>query len=151
MSSRLLHRVRPREREVRRLVAHDGAQLVEQADKICKDAAADRPKSAPELSSDPSKQDLQAAADYFQSDLDVTADTLDQLKELDPPEGLEDQWATVLAGFQAVVDDYPAMIDAAESGDNDQFISVVKQIQRDTVDLQPAAAEVGLEVCASPG
>jgi hypothetical protein len=126
------------------------ADLVEQADAICTQANADRPQNAPELSANASAKDLEAAASYFEDDLKVTQDAYDQLSALTPPEGKEDAWAKVLDGFRAVTEDYPQLIDAAKAGDDEQFVAVVKQIARDTDGLQPAAAEVGLQVCATP-
>jgi hypothetical protein len=126
------------------------ADLVAQADAICTDADKERPKS-PQIEVNASASTLRSTADYFETDLAITQDTLDQLSELDPPEGLEDQWETVLDGFRAVTDNYPALIDAAKAGDYKAFMAVVKKIQRDTEGLAPAAAEVGLQVCATSG
>jgi hypothetical protein len=123
-------------------------QLVQQADAICKRENAKRPK-APNIPVDPSPQQLEAAADYFETDLEVTQDTLNQLSELAPPEGHEEQWTTVLDGVQVIVDNYPALIDAAKAGDKQAFIDALGPIQGGTQDLAPAAADIGLRVCAS--
>lgn len=125
------------------------ADLVAQADEICSAAKDERPK-APTLSEDATPQQFQAAADYFEADLEITQDTYDQLSELTPPEGLEDQWQTVLDLFQAVIDGYPAAIDAAKAEDFTALSKAVGQTQEKTKDLLPAAAEVGLQVCANP-
>jgi hypothetical protein len=126
------------------------ADLVKQADSICREENAKRPKS-PTVPANPTPQQLQATADYFKTDLEVTQETLNRLSELAPPEGKEDQWKTVLDGFQVVVDNYPDLIDAAESGDREAFVAAIGKIQGGTQDLAPAAADVGLKVCASAG
>lgn len=123
-------------------------QLVQQADAICADADKERP-SAPEIGVDPTAAELRSTVDFFEKDLDLTRQTYDELSDLAPPEGLEGEWATVLAGFKSVVTDYPGLIDAAKAGDSKAFLDVVDQIQKDTIDLRPAAAKVGLQVCAS--
>jgi hypothetical protein len=126
------------------------AELVKQADSICREEDAKRPKP-PTIPANPSQQQLQATADYFKIDLRVTQQTLDRLSGLAPPEGKEDQWATVLDGYRVVIDNYPAMIEAAQAGDEKAFVKAIGQIQSGTQDLAPAAADVGLQVCARPG
>jgi hypothetical protein len=126
------------------------AELVKQADSICREEDAKRPKP-PTIPPNPSQQELQSTADYFKTDLQVTQQTLDRLSQLAPPDGKEDQWATVLDGYRVVIDNYPAMIKAAEAGDEKAFVKAVGKIQGGTQDLAPAAADVGLQVCARPG
>jgi hypothetical protein len=125
-------------------------QFVQQADEICKQENEKRPK-APTIPVHPSPQQLEATADYFATDLEVTQDTLDRLSGLAPPEGHEEQWTTVLDGVQVIVDNYPALIDAAKSGDRKAFIHALGPIQGGTEDMAPAAADIGLQVCANPG
>jgi hypothetical protein len=124
-------------------------QLVSQADAICTDADKQRPANPPALGANPSPQELKSAASFLQDDLTVTQHTLDQLSALAPPEGLEDEWSTVLDGFRSVTTNYPDLIDAAKAGDKKAFVASITAIQDDTQDLQPAAAKLGLKVCAT--
>lgn len=124
------------------------ADLVAEADEICARNNEERP-NPPTIPPDPSAAELRPTVDYFETDLEVTRKTLDELSELTPPEGLEEQWATVLDGFRAVIDVYPQLIDAAEAGDGDAFVRAIGTIQERTKDLLPAADEVGLQVCAA--
>ncbi len=126
------------------------ADLVKQADEICLRNDEERPK-APTIPADASAAELKKTVDYFETDLELTRRTRDELAELTPPEGQEERWQTVLDGYDAVVAAYPDLIDAAKAGDDKAFVHVVGQIQQETEDLRPAAAEIGLQVCAAAG
>jgi hypothetical protein len=123
-------------------------QLISQADAICSDADGQRPP-APALDTNPSLKSLRSTVGYFEKDLELTQQTLNELSDLAPPQGLEDEWATVLAGFKAVTTNYPDLIAAAKAGDGKAFLHVVEKIQKDAKDLRPAAAKIGLQVCAT--
>lgn len=128
--------------------AQPADQLVEQADAICRDANRQRP-TAPELDANPSAKELQSTTGYFETDLKVTRDAYDQLNRLAPPEGFEEEWSTVLAGFRSVIGNYPALIDAAKAGDSKAFVAVIGEIQKGATDLPAAAAKIGLRVCGT--
>lgn len=127
------------------------AELVAQADAICADAN-ERRAGAPTFSGGgPTAGELRDAADYFAADLRITQDAYDQLVELAPPEGLEAPWNEVLNGFdEGVIGNYPDLIAAAREGDKKSFLAVLQQIQTDSQGLPEFAAEIGLQVCASP-
>lgn len=125
-------------------------QLVEQADAICAEVKESRPPAPPISGQEPNAADLKASVDYFETDLQLTTDVYDQLVELSPPEGLEAQWDVVLDAFKGgVIDNYPALIAAAEEGDPETFLAAVETIRVDTEDLATSASEVGLQVCAA--
>jgi hypothetical protein len=116
-------------------------EFVEQATAIC-DRAETR---LGELGAPGSIEELEAYAREAQT---VTDDTVAELRELEPPEALEDGFESYLARVEEVIGQLGELEEAAGAG-NEAEASRIAGAIGDSAEAEDAARAAGLEACES--
>lgn len=119
------------------------ASFIEKVDKIC---AGDRA----ELEDIDPPRNLKESGPFLRQVLPVIRDQIAAIRELgDPPPERRDVYLEWLQARDGIVETTVLMIDAAESGEEQQFQSLAT-VQRDLeTAADKAAAEYGFKVCGS--
>ncbi len=117
------------------------AEFVEQATAICDRAEA----RLGELGAPGSIEELEAYASEAQT---VTSDTVAELRELEPPEALEDGFDRYLARVEEVIGQLGELEEAAGAGNEAEASRIAGEIG-DSAEAEDAARAAGLEACES--
>ncbi len=73
---------------------------------------------------------------------------LEDLRELNPPEDLQDRYDDLLATGDTTLDRFDELRNAAEDGDEAEVNRIVEQVEREDEESDRIARELGLAACA---
>ena len=120
------------------------AELVQRADEIC---GKERSSFARVQAQPPPNASV--AADQTQELIQVTRDANSQLRDLRPPESLQDQYNRYLEARDRVVDQMNRGRDAAQDQDSAAYGAAQAAVARDAAERRKLARALGLRVCGS--
>jgi hypothetical protein len=120
-------------------------ELIARGDEICREGQgrfaeiqAEQPASAAE------------AAEQTEQLIVVTADQIERLAELEPPEELSDDLERYLDSRERTVRLFRRGLAAAERGDESGYIAAQAKVAAGAAERLRLAREVGFEVCSEP-
>ena len=124
---------------------------IDQADEACAAndeavAELDGPEFDP-IAPDLTDEQLDQAADYFETVAGLQQDLVDELGELPPPDESAEEVTETLDLVQGGIDDIDAAVDAARDGDADTYNESIENAITQFEDADEAAADLGLQVC----
>jgi hypothetical protein len=133
----------------------DGAtkeEFVAEANRICREGeqklsgiTQDAQQRIQEAKSQQEQQD--AVADVLDKTVDEYRPVLDQLRDVQAPEELSEEWSRFLDDIQTGFDKFPELADATREGDREKLESLTSDFTRIASDTRPFAERNGLEDC----
>lgn len=84
---------------------------------------------------------------FVQQARELTENTLERLRELEPPEADADQIERMLDAIQRAVDQLPALAEAAKTNDTQAIADASREVQEATETSREIASEYGFEKC----
>ena len=115
-------------------------EFIAQADAIC--AEAEEEIADMERPTNPDQIDS-----FVQQARELTENTLEQLRELDPPEADAEQLEQMLDAIQRAVDQLLALAEAAKTNDTQAIADASREVQEATETSREIASEYGFEKC----
>ncbi len=133
----------------------DGAtkeQFVAEANRICREGEqklSSITKDAQEeiRQAGSQREQQEAVADVLDKTVDEYQPVLDQLRDVQAPEELSEEWSKFLADIQAGFDKFPELADATRDGDREKLEELTADFTRIASDTRPFAERNGLEDC----
>jgi hypothetical protein len=127
-------------------------ELVSKANQICREGSQKINAKAQEIQS--KIQDAKSAEEQQKAVADVLEDTakeydpyLDQLRDLQPPDNLKDDWNDFMAGIDKAFGLIPDLADATRDGDRDKLQDLTDQFTQIAGDTRPFAQKYKLDEC----
>ena len=115
-------------------------EFIAQADAIC--AEAEEEIADMERPTNPDQID-----GFVRQARELTENTLEQLRELDPPEADAEKLEQMLDAIQRAVDQLPALAEAAKTNDTQAIAEASRAVQEATETSREIASEYGFEKC----
>lgn len=115
-------------------------EFITQADAIC--AAAEEEIADLERPTNPDQID-----DFVERARELTENTLEQLRELEPPEADAEELERMLDAIQRAVDQLPDLAEAAKTNDTQAIADASREVQEATETSREIASEYGFEKC----
>lgn len=129
------------------------AELARTADGLCSDATERILADAdpPDFGEDgPQPEEVSASAEFWRATSSEGQVLLDQLSQLQPPQGEQQQWDEFLELMEAGTVGYAeALLAPAEEGDPDAFYQAAIDSQKELIKLAQASQDLGMKVCGT--
>lgn len=93
------------------------------------------------------EEQQEAVADVLDKTVDEYQPVLDQLRDVQAPDELSEEWSKFLGDIQAGFDKFPELADATREGDRAKLESLTSDFTRIAADTRPFAERNGLEDC----
>jgi hypothetical protein len=124
---------------------------IEQADETCaanddEVAELDGPEFDP-FAPDLDDEQLDQAADYFETVAGLQQELLDELRDLPPPDEDAEEVTETLDLVEGGIEDINVAVEAARDGDADTYSESLDDAVSQFEDADEAAADLGLQVC----
>src|SRR4051812_25572789 len=128
------------------------AELVSQANKICRDGSAKINEKAQDIQqkvqqADSAEEQQKVVADVLEDTAKEYDPYLAQLHDLKPPADIEDDWNKFLAGVDKAFDLIPDLADATRNGDRSKLQDLTDQFTQIAGDTRPFAEKYKLNDC----
>jgi hypothetical protein len=124
-------------------------EFVKQADAICTDANKQQDAiDVPDLSSQPTDEQLDQFADALDQGVDLTRDQIDELRDLNPPESADAEWGKAVDELDASMDDVEKASGAARDGDTAGLAKSLNDASAKSDSATQRAKDLGLKVCS---
>jgi hypothetical protein len=127
-------------------------EFVAEANRICREGeqklsgiTQDAQQKIQQAKSQEEQQD--AVADVLDKTVAEYQPVLDQLRDVQAPEELSEEWSKFLEDIQAGFDKFPELADATRDGDREKLESLTSDFTRIAADTRPFAERNGLQDC----
>ena len=129
------------------------AELVEQANRICADydqrVENIQAKYAGRITGFEDEKSLDALEEFAAESRSEVAEGLEKLRELEPPEDVEERYDEWLATGDETLERIEELEEAAAGGDSGEVAKVIQQAGESERESDRLAAELGLTECAN--
>ncbi|MDQ3858979.1 MAG: hypothetical protein M3327_11120 [Actinomycetota bacterium] len=116
------------------------AEFRERADAICAD-------TAKKVNAVPQPQSLDEVETYFDRVVPIFRDQTDRLKDLDPPDDLQEDWDRAMELQEESVEVAKDAQEAAKDGDEEKIREALDRGGKNEQELHRLAARLGLKTC----
>ena len=128
-------------------------ELVERANAICSDfdkrVEEIQKKYEARITGFEDEKSLDALAEFAGESRSTVEDGVEELRELEPPEDLEDRYDAWLATADQTLERIDELAEAAEARDRAEVGKIIRQVGEEEQDSDRLAQELGLTECAN--